>query len=95
MARLSITKKHRLSHDAARAAAERVAQELRTRFELTYAWEGDRIRFKRPGLSGELAVSEKEVRLDAELGFLLSAFRGAIEREVHSEFDKRFGSMKA
>ncbi|HZQ62517.1 MAG TPA: polyhydroxyalkanoic acid system family protein [Casimicrobiaceae bacterium] len=95
MARLSITKEHRLTHAAAKAAAEKVAQDLSARFELKYAWQGDRIRFERPGLSGELAIGKNDVRLDAELGFLLSAFRHAIEREVHSEFDKRFGPMKA
>ena len=91
MAALSITRKHRLSHAAAKAAAEQVAQDLRARFDLAYTWEGDRIQFQRPGLTGALAVGKNEVRLDAELGFLLSALKPAIEREVHKEFDKRFG----
>jgi putative polyhydroxyalkanoate system protein len=95
MATLSITKKHHLSHELAKAAAEKVAQDLRARFALTYQWEGDHIRFERPGLTGALAVTKDEVRLHAELGFLLSALKPSIEREVHKEFDKRFGSTKA
>jgi putative polyhydroxyalkanoate system protein len=92
MATLSIIKNHHLSHDAAKAAAEKVAQDLRARFDVTYAWEGDRIRFERPGITGALVVTKDQVRLDAQLGFLLSALKSSIEREVHKEFDKRFGS---
>ncbi len=91
MATLSIVKKHRLSHAAARRAAEEVAQDLRTRFALDYRWDGDRIAFTRSGLSGELCVAKDTVRLDCRLGLLLSALKPAIESEVHKEFDRRFG----
>lgn len=92
MATLSIVKQHRLTHEQARRAADQVAQDLRKRFDLAYRWEGDVIRFDRPGLSGELRVGSKDVALDCQLGFLLSALKPAIERQVHSEFDKCFGS---
>lgn len=95
MASLSIVKAHSLSHQQAKAAAERVAQDLRSRFALAYRWDGDRIAFERPGLAGELTIGPKEVRLDCTLGFLLSALKPAIENEVHKEFDRRFGAAKA
>lgn len=90
MARLSITKRHNLKHADAKKAAEQVARDLRERFALEYAWNGDCIEFTRPGLSGELTVGANEVRLDCQLGFLLSALKHSIENEVHREFDKRF-----
>ena len=95
MAALSIVKKHQLSHKQAKAAAEKVAHDLRTRFQLDYRWEGDSIAFERPGLSGELQVGRDDVRLDCKLGFLLSALKPAIEKEVHKEFDRHFGAAKA
>lgn len=95
MATLSIVKQHGLSHAKARQAAEKVAEDLRARFALQYTWDGDRIEFRRPGLSGELTVGKDDVRLDCTLGFLLSALKPAIENEVHKEFDKRFNGPVA
>lgn len=91
MAKLSITRRHQLSQASAKEAADQVAQDLRARFNLAYAWEGDAITFARPGLTGRLTIAAKEVRIDAELGFLLSALRPAIERQIHEEFERRFG----
>jgi hypothetical protein len=51
------------------------------------------VHFERPGLSGRLSVGKGLVRLDCQLGFLLSALKPAIEREVHAEFDRRFGAV--
>jgi putative polyhydroxyalkanoate system protein len=90
MSTISISKKHTLSKKAARTAAEQVAADLEQRFGLRYRWDGDRCAFERPGLVGELVVGPSDVRLDCTLGFLLSAIKPAIEREVHREFDERF-----
>jgi len=95
MGTMSIAKKHTLSHKKAKEAAQKVADDLRKRFDLTCAWRGDCIEFERPGLTGELHVGKDEVRLDCQLGFLLTALKSSIEKEVHKEFDKRFGSTKA
>lgn len=95
MATLSIAKKHQLSHKKAKEAAQKVAEDLKARFALDYEWDGDRIDFSRPGLTGELHVLKDEVRLDCTLGFMLSMIKPAIEKEVHAEFDKRFAKPKA
>lgn len=92
MPSLAIVKKHTLDHAEARRAAEEIAADLRTRFDLAYRWDGDRITFERAGLSGELCVRPDEVRLDCRLGFLLGALKPAIEREFHKEFERRFGT---
>ncbi len=90
MATISIAKKHHLSHKQAKAAAQRVADELKDRFDLHYAWRGDSIQFERAGLSGEMHVGPNEVRLDCELGLLLTLIKPKLEAEIHKEFDKRF-----
>jgi putative polyhydroxyalkanoate system protein len=95
MATLSITKKHHLSHKKAKEAAQKVAEDLRERFDLQFTWHGDRVDFARPGLSGVLHIDKDSVRLDCKFGFLLAMLKPAIEKEVHREFDKRFGKPKA
>jgi putative polyhydroxyalkanoate system protein len=94
MALIAIEKKHSLSHPKAKAAAEKVAADLRERFDLEYAWKGDHIVFNRPGLTGALHVDKKAVRLDCQLGFMLSLLKPNIEAEVHKQFDKYFGKAK-
>jgi putative polyhydroxyalkanoate system protein len=91
MAVIAIAKKHALSHKRAKEAAQKVAEDLNARFALDYTWNGDCIDFRRPGLTGQLHILKDEVRLDCKLGFLLGAIKPAIEREVHKEFDHRFG----
>ena len=94
MARIAIEKAHHLSHKKAKEAAEKVAVDLKKRFELAYRWKGDAIEFDRPGLGGALNVNKDDVRLDCELGFMLSLLKPAIETEVHKQFDKYFGKTK-
>jgi putative polyhydroxyalkanoate system protein len=94
MARIAIEKGHRLSHKKAKEAAEKVAVDLKKRFELDYRWNGDAIEFRRTGLAGALHVGKDDVRLDCELGFMLSLLKPTIETEVHKQFDKYFGKAK-
>ena len=94
MALIAIAKKHRLSHKKARRPREKVAKDLNARFDLEYAWKGDHIEFERPGLTGALHVGKDAVRLDCELGFMLSLLKPTIEAEVHKQFDKYFGKSK-
>jgi len=95
MGTISITKRHHLSHKKAKEAAQKVADDLNMRFDLGYTWRGDCIEFARPGLRGELHILKDEVRLDCKLGLLLTALKPAIEKDVHKEFDKRFGKPEA
>jgi putative polyhydroxyalkanoate system protein len=91
MARMSIARKHHLSHKKAKEAAQKVADDLKKRFELNYAWRGNEIEFDRPGLSGTMHIGKDEVRLDCELGMLLSLLRPKLESEIDKEFERRFG----
>lgn len=95
MATLEIAKTHALTHKGAKQAAEKIAEDLNQRFDLEYSWNGDVIEFERPGLTGRLHVGKTEVRLDCELGFLLSMLKPKIEDVVHRDFDKFFGKPRA
>jgi putative polyhydroxyalkanoate system protein len=91
MATISIAKKHRLSHKKAKDAAEEIARDLKSRFSLEYVWNGDRIDFERPGVSGSMHVKKDQIQLDVSLSFLLAPIRPSIEREIHAQFDRLLG----
>ena len=90
MPSISISRAHALSHKKARDAAERIARDLKDRFDLAYAWDGDAVKFERPGVSGRMHVGKDRVALDVQLGFLLTPLKPAIEREIHAQLDKLF-----
>jgi len=90
MADILIRRKHQKPVAAARAAAEHMVQELKDEIDLDYAWDGDALRFQRPGVSGELLLAKQEVVLTIKLGFFLSALKPSIEQAVHRYFDENF-----
>jgi putative polyhydroxyalkanoate system protein len=87
MATISIAKKHHYTHKKAKDVAEKIAKDLKRRFELDYAWDGDHVAFERPGVSGRMLVEKDRIALDVRLGFLLTPLKGAIEREIHAQLD--------
>ena len=91
MATISIIRKHSLSQKKAKAAAETIAKDLNKRFELEYAWNGDRIEFERIGVSGHLSVSKGRIALEVSLGWLLTPLKPAFEREINTQLDKVLG----
>ena len=90
MADIFIRRKHGKTLAEARASAEHMVSELTEEFDLDYAWDGNALRFKRPGVTGELLLEKKEAVLSIKLGFLLSALKPRIERAVHKYFDENF-----
>ena len=90
MTEIIIRRNHGKTHSEARASAEHMASELREEFALNYSWDGDVLRFKRPGVSGTLSINDQDVALSIQLGFFLSALKPKIEREVHRFFEENF-----
>jgi putative polyhydroxyalkanoate system protein len=95
MADIDLHRVHNLGLKAARAAADRMAEHLGRRFDLKGAWEGNVLRFERPGVTGSLAVDDKDLRLSVSLGFLLKAMKGSIESAIAHELDTLFAERKA
>ena len=90
MADIEIKRVHNLGMKAARAAADKMAEQLGRKFDLKGDWQGNVLRFERPGVSGMLSVNEKDLALSVSLGFLLKAMKGSIEAAVRNEMDKLF-----
>ena len=55
MADIDIHRVHDLGLKGARAAAERMAEQLGKRFDLRGEWAGNVLSFQRPGVTGSLA----------------------------------------
>ena len=88
MATISIARKHTLTQKKAKTAAEKIAKDLHKRFELAYEWNGDRIEFERPGVTGHLSVGKDSIALEVSLGWLLTPLKPAFEREINAQLDK-------
>ncbi|HET7731254.1 MAG TPA: polyhydroxyalkanoic acid system family protein [Usitatibacter sp.] len=90
MADIELHRVHGLGLKAARAAADRMAEHLGRKFDLKGDWEGNVLRFERPGVTGSLVIGEQDLRLSVALGFLLKAMKGSIEKAVEHELDALF-----
>lgn len=88
MSVIDIHRKHSLDKTQAREAAETLAKDLSSKFDVNYEWEGDLLRFKRSGVKGKLEILEQELHLHLELGLMLRAFKPRIEKEIHSQLDQ-------
>ncbi len=90
MADIDIRRPHDLGRVAARRAAEQMVADLARKFDLRGQWQGDVLRFERPGVAGTLALTEKDLHLSISLGFLLKAMKASIEKAVTHELDTLF-----
>lgn len=95
MADIDLKRAHALGLKGARAAAETMAEHLGRKFGLQGKWSGNNLSFERPGVSGLLAVSDKDVHLTVSLGFLLKAMKGSIQKAVEEELDELVAKAKA
>lgn len=87
---IDVHRVHHLGLPAARVAADRMAADLGRKFDLRGGWKGNVLTFERPGVSGSLAITGKDLHLTVSLGFLLRAMKGSIERAVMEELDRLF-----
>lgn len=96
MAELHIVREHRLGLPAARKIAFAWAEQVEAEFGMacTYAQgkTADEVGFSRAGVEGRLRVSKTCFELNAQLGFLLGAFKARIEGEIVRQLDQLLSS---
>lgn len=91
MSEILVTRKHHLTAEEARVASVHVAKKLQKEYHLKYEWKSLNVLcFDRTGLQGELRLTKGKATIHLHLGFLLFAFSGTIEREIHLYFDENF-----
>ena len=87
MSQILVARTHELSLPQARRLAERMAQRLRDEYGGSYTWGGDTVRFERTGASGEVTITNEQVKIRVDIGLLLTPLRSRIEREIHTFLD--------
>ena len=88
MARITVERAHTLGKEGARAKAEKLAQKLQDQYGLEPSWSGDTLNLKRSGVKGTVLVADDSLRIDVELGLLMSAMSGTIKTEIEKALDK-------
>lgn len=92
MPTIDIKRAHSRPLPEAKKLVQRVADHIAERFDVDCCWDGDTLNFQRSGVDGHIKVSAKQIHVTANLGFLLLAIRGTVEREIHRYLEEEFGS---
>jgi putative polyhydroxyalkanoate system protein len=91
MAEILIEREHRMDLAGARQAAAQWVLQAEEKFDLRCTYEQgndeDQVSFTRPGMTGLLKVNAQRFEIQAELGFLLGAFKDRIESEIVKNLD--------
>ena len=91
MSTIDIHAYHTLSHEDALIAADELSIDLAEKFGIDYGWDEDVIHFERPGVNGQIDVLDAELRIQANLGFMLMMLKSPIEREIKRYLKEHFG----
>ncbi len=87
MSVIEISRAHTMGVEGARKTADELAVSLSDHFSMNYRWEGDVLKFKRSGVTGQLEVDDEHVHIKLQLGFMVRPFKDRIEREIHDHLD--------
>ena len=88
MARITVERAHDLGKEAAREKADKLAQKLSDQYGLEPQWSGDTLNLKRSGVKGTVEVDDDSLRINVELGLLMSAMSGTLKSEIEKALDK-------
>ena len=91
MPSIEIKRQHSRPLPEAKKSVQRVADHIARKFDVACEWNGNTLNFQRSGVDGHIKVSARQVHVTADLGFLLMALRGSVEREVNRYLDEEFG----
>lgn len=91
MPSIEIKRAHSRPLPQAKKSVQRVADHIAEKFDVSCGWEGDTLHFQRSGVDGHIKVTPRQIHVTANLGFLLMAIRGSVEREIHRYLDEEFG----
>lgn len=88
MARITVERAHSLGKEGARAKADKLASKLKEQYGVDSSWSGDTLNLKRSGVKGTVAVEDDSLRIDVDVGLLMSAMSGTLKAEIEKALDK-------
>ena len=89
---VQINRPHALGKQQARAMVEDIAVSLRQKLSLSYEWEGDRLIFKRTGITGHIDVAEHAVEVYIKRSRLVPVSEGWIRAQVEAVMNQYLGA---
>ena len=95
MPHIEIKKKHALGKAEARKTAEKLAESLSSEYNAKCEWVNDDLCFSSPGVKGTLCVSDEDVEIMVDLGFMLRPLKSKIESSIVSQLDDILGNDKS
>jgi putative polyhydroxyalkanoate system protein len=87
---INIVQPHELAPEAARAAAQQVADRLARELQLSCQWQGDVLHFTRSGIDGSLTLLANAAQMEITLGFPYGMMAPAIRSKVAEKMRKVF-----
>ena len=92
MATIEMEKKHTLGKEEARKKAEELADKMKEKLGIEWAWSGDRINFEAKsgaakGSKGHVNVSDSAIRVEVDLPFMLRPLKGMVESKIKEKLD--------
>jgi putative polyhydroxyalkanoate system protein len=92
MATIELSKNHSLGKDAARKKAEELADKMKEKLGIEWAWAGDAIQFHAPsgaakGAKGKVDVTDSAIRVEVDLPFMLRPLKGMVESKIKEKLD--------
>ncbi|MCX7627067.1 MAG: polyhydroxyalkanoic acid system family protein [Methylophilaceae bacterium] len=91
MATIDISRPHTLGLEAAKRAAEWIAERMQNELKARYRWQGNDLEFDCPGASGRICVGKDTVRVEVHLSLLLRPLRNRIEQEILRHLEEALG----
>ena len=87
MPNIHIKREHTLGRDEARASVEKVAEEIKKKLNVSYAWDGDSLRFQRTGASGSVDVGDDFIEVNIKLNLALAPMKAKVEKAIRENLD--------
>ncbi|MFW2403700.1 MAG: polyhydroxyalkanoic acid system family protein [Gammaproteobacteria bacterium] len=89
MASIQIKQAYTMPYDELKEGLDKLAGKLGEQYQLECDWDSDDCMcFSRSGADGKVEIGEEEIDLQVNLGMMMSAFKGTIEREIQTFMDE-------
>lgn len=92
MATIEMEKQHTVGKEAARKKAEELADRMKEKIGIEWAWGGDTINFESKsgaakGAKGKVVVTDTKIRVEVDLPFMLRPLKGMVEGKIKEKLD--------
>jgi putative polyhydroxyalkanoate system protein len=88
MAKFRLTKPYTMKKEDVRKVAKGLAKRLEKDHGITSCWEGDCVKIKGSGISGEMTFHDGVIDVSVKLGMLVSMFEPVLKKEVKRYLDE-------